>query len=80
MRLAHRLEDKEISDVSLCDLLVAMGERSTARLLNKSYQVDAFHDIPFGAGNSLDRKIKYIDRPALRRGDGRRVQKDRTGA
>jgi hypothetical protein len=40
-----------------------MGERSTARLLDKSYQVDAFHDIPFGgAGNSIDRKINYIDR------------------
>jgi hypothetical protein len=25
-----------MSDVSLCDLLVAMGERSTARLLDKS--------------------------------------------
>ena len=29
MSIAHRLEDEEISDVLLCDLLVAMGERST---------------------------------------------------
>ena len=36
MSIAHRLEDEEMSDVSLCDLLVAMGERSTARLLDKS--------------------------------------------
>jgi hypothetical protein len=42
MSIAHRLEDEEISDVSLCDLLVAVGERSTARLLDRSYQVDAF--------------------------------------
>ena len=30
MSIAHRLEDEEMSEVSLCDLLVAMGERSTA--------------------------------------------------
>jgi hypothetical protein len=36
MSIAHRLEDEEMSDISLCDLLVAMGERSTARLLDKS--------------------------------------------
>jgi hypothetical protein len=30
MSIAHRLEDEEMSDVLLCDLLVAMGERSTA--------------------------------------------------
>ncbi len=42
MSIANRLEHQEMSDVSLCDLLVAMGERSTARLLDKSYQLDAF--------------------------------------
>ena len=30
MSIAHRLEGEEMSEVSLCDLLVAMGERSTA--------------------------------------------------
>jgi hypothetical protein len=33
MSIAHRLEDEEMSEVSLCDLLVAMGERSTAAVL-----------------------------------------------
>ena len=62
MSIGHRLEDDELSDVPFEDLRIALGERTTAKLLDKSYKVDTEHDIPFGAGNSVDRKTIYIDR------------------
>jgi hypothetical protein len=35
MSIGHRLEDEELSDVSLLDLYLVMGEYTTARMLEK---------------------------------------------
>src|SRR5208337_4450220 len=62
MSIIHRLEDDEILDTSLYELFSVLGERDTPKLYDEPYEVDVQHDIPFGAGNSVDRRIKYIDR------------------
>jgi hypothetical protein len=62
MTIGHRLAADELSDTSLYELYSQLGERDTARLYEKPYSIDTEHDVPTGAGNSLDRKTKYIDR------------------
>lgn len=62
MSIIQRIEDDEILDVSLYELYSILGERDTPRLYDEPFTIDTGHDIPFGAGNSVDRRIKYIDR------------------
>jgi hypothetical protein len=62
MSIGQRLEDNELSDVSLYQLYTSLGEKDTPRLYGWPYTVDTKHDVPFGGGNSIDRKTKYIDR------------------
>lgn len=62
MSIIQRLEDDEIIDVSLYELYSILGELDTPRLYDEPFAIDTKHDIPFGAGNSNDRRIKYIDR------------------
>ncbi len=60
MSIGFRQE--ELSDASITDLYTSLGDRDTPRLFEKKYKVDTDHDIPQGAGNSVDRKTIYIDR------------------
>ncbi|HEY7238670.1 MAG TPA: hypothetical protein VH600_05840 [Burkholderiales bacterium] len=62
MSIIHRLDDDELADVSLAELYATLGERDTPCLYDTPYTVDASYDCPFGAGNSVDRRIKYVDR------------------
>lgn len=62
MSIAFRLEDDEILDVSLYELYSVLGERDTPCLYDEPYTVNAEFDIAWGAGNSVDRRTKYIDR------------------
>lgn len=62
MSIIHRLEDDEIIDVSLYELYSVLGERDTPKLYDEPYDVDVGHDCPWGAGNSVDRRTKYVDR------------------
>ncbi len=62
MTIGHRWEQDELSDTSLYELYSQLGQRDTPKLYEQPYRVDTDHDIPTGAGNSLDRKTKYIDR------------------
>lgn len=61
MSVFHRLDDDELSDVSLDEMLLALGERTTAEAYARPYAVNTEHGISFGAGNSLDRKTVYVD-------------------
>jgi hypothetical protein len=61
MSIYQRLADDELSDVSLDELLITLGEYTTARAYAKVYTINTEHGIPFAAGNSLDRKTVYID-------------------
>jgi hypothetical protein len=60
--IGHRLEEDELSDVTSEDLYSILGAHDTPKLFLQSYKVDCEYDIPFGAGNSIDRKTIYIDR------------------
>lgn len=62
MAIGQRLDDDELSDTSLYELYSVLGSNDTPRLFELPYNVDTEHDIPFGAGNSIDRKTIYIDR------------------
>jgi hypothetical protein len=62
MSIGHRLEDDELSDVTLDDLYGILGNGDTPKLFAQSYKIDCEYDIPFGAGNSIDRKTIYFDR------------------
>jgi hypothetical protein len=61
MSIIQRLEDDEILDTSLFELYSILGENDTPRLFDEPYTVNTDHDISFGAGNSTDRRTKYID-------------------
>jgi hypothetical protein len=61
--IGHRaLDQEELTDATADELYRALGDRNTPELFGKSYKVDADHDIPYAAGNSVDRKTIYIDR------------------
>jgi hypothetical protein len=63
MSIGHRaLDNEELSDATSSELYRALGDRNTPELFEKPYKVDTDYDIPFGAGNSVDRKTIYIDR------------------
>lgn len=62
MSIIQRLEDDEIIDVGRYELYSILGEKDTPKLFDEPYTVDTDHDIPFGAGNSIDRRVKYVDR------------------
>lgn len=62
MSIHQRLESDELSDTSVYELYSQLGERDTAQLFEQTYRIDTDHDCPTGAGNSIDRKTKYIDR------------------
>lgn len=62
MSIGQRLEEDEIEQATTPQLYTTLGERDTAYFYAKKYSVDTDHDIPAGGGNSLDRRIKYIDR------------------
>lgn len=62
MTIGHRSDAQELSDTSLYELYSQLGERDTAKLYQQPYKIDSDHDIPTGAGNSIDRKTIYIDR------------------
>ncbi len=62
MSIHHRLEAEELADTSLYELYSVLGERDTPKLYDQPYRIDVDHDCPTGAGNSLDRKTKYVDR------------------
>ena len=66
MSIGNRLEDEEILDISLRELYSALGDHDTPILFDQPYTVNTDYDISFGAGNSLDRKTKYIDRTLYR--------------
>jgi hypothetical protein len=62
MSIGQRLDDDELSDVTPEELFRVVGERQTPELIGAPYEVNTDFDIPFGAGNSLDRATIYIDR------------------
>jgi hypothetical protein len=62
MSIVFRTADEEEVDTDLFELYSILGERDTARLYDEKYDIDVSHDIPWGAGNSVDRRTKYIDR------------------
>lgn len=62
MSIGHRLDDDELSDVTIEELYHVIGERQTPELICLPYKVNSEFDIPFGAGNSIDRQTIYIDR------------------
>lgn len=62
MSIGHRLETEELSDTTIEELYSQLGQEDTPRLFEQSYKIDTDHDCPTGAGNSIDRKTKYIDR------------------
>lgn len=47
--------------MSLFKLLIRLGEHETAEFYAEQYEIITGYDIAFGAGNSIDRKRKYID-------------------
>ncbi len=62
MSIGHRLHSDELSDTSIYELYSQLGANDTPKLYEQTYRVDTDHDCPTGAGNSIDRKTKYIDR------------------
>lgn len=62
MSIIHRADREELGDTSIYELYTMLGERDTAWLFNETYRIDTDHDIPTGAGNSMDRKTVYYDR------------------
>jgi hypothetical protein len=62
MSIGWRLEDDELSDLSTYELYSVLGERDTPRMFEQPYAVSFEFDIPFGGGNSIDRKTIYVDR------------------
>lgn len=62
MSIHHRLEEDELSDATMAEMLTQLGMGDTAKLYGQSFTVDTMHDCPTGAGNSIDRKTKYVDR------------------
>jgi len=61
MSVGLRLETDEVLDVGLYELLSILGERDTAKLFEDKFTVDTKHSIAAGGGNSVDRRIVYID-------------------
>lgn len=61
MTILHRPAD-ELSDATIEQLYSSLGEHDTPKLFGQSFKVDIDHDVPTGGANSIDRKIKYIDR------------------
>src|ERR1700682_2835433 len=63
MSIGHRLLDsEELNEASIEQLYDALGAEDTPALFAQSYKINTDHDCPSGAGNSIDRKTKYIDR------------------
>jgi hypothetical protein len=56
------IQRDELSDASTADLLTALGGGDTPELFERPYRVETAFDIPFGAGNSVDRRTVYVDR------------------
>jgi hypothetical protein len=52
----------ELTQATDEELFSALGEEDTPRLFGQVYKVDHAHDVPTGAGSSVDRKTIYIDR------------------
>lgn len=62
MSIGHRLAEDELIQATVAELYSTLGEGDTPDLYQRSFKLDTDHDIPAGGGNSLDRKIVYIDR------------------
>jgi hypothetical protein len=62
MSIGHPVDNDELDASSLTELFEALGSEDTPRLFEQVPTVNTDYDIPFGAGNSLDRKTVYIDR------------------
>src|SRR5882672_612064 len=62
MSIGQRLDEDELSDVSDAELYEALGERDTAKLYAEPVTLDVTTDCPFGAGNTVDRKVIVVDR------------------
>lgn len=62
MTIGHRLSEDELTQATPEELFKSLGEGDTPSLIAQRYTVDTDHDLPTGAGNSLDRKTIYIDR------------------
>jgi hypothetical protein len=60
--IGHRRDHEELTDTSLYELYSQLGQRDTPKLYELPYLIDTEHDIPTGAGNSIDRKTVYIDK------------------
>ncbi len=63
MSIGHRaLDQEELTEATVAETYRALGDRNTPELFQQSYKINTEFDIPFGAGNSVDRKTIYIDR------------------
>ena len=62
MSIIQRADEDELNDATDAQLFAQLGLNDTGALYQRGYEVDTDHDIPTGAGNSIDRKTVYIDR------------------
>lgn len=62
MTIGHRLDSEELSDTTIGELYSQLGQEDTPTLFAQTYKIDTDHDCPTGAGSSIDRKTKYVDR------------------
>lgn len=63
MTIAHRaVTADEIEQTTAAELYAALGSEDTPQLYGQGFRVDTDHDIAAGGGNSIDRKVVYIDR------------------
>ncbi len=62
MSIGHNADNEELEESSLTELFESLGGEDTPELFDRPYTVNTDYDIPFAAGNSMDRKTIYIDR------------------
>ena len=56
------IEEDEETDSGLAELYSALGPFDTPEMYAEPYKVNCDFDVPYGAGNAIDRKTVYIDR------------------
>lgn len=62
MSIGHRLENDELLEASTEALYTSLGDGDTPKLFAHKFKIDTDHDVPMGAGNSVDMKTVYVDR------------------
>lgn len=62
MSIIHRLRDPSFLGKSIADTYKHLGSGDTPHIYEQEFKVITTFDVPWGAGNSLDRKRVYVDR------------------